>query len=796
MYVYRRTIFSSLAVSAVLACSSAVAQQTGETSVPSAAAPAQESQGDSAQAGALETIIVTATRRTTSIQETPLSISAVTAAQLQDMGVTDPTQLSRVLPNVYATEGYGSGNVRFAIRGMSNSDYSTAAVSPVAVYVDDVYEVYTFGVGTQLFDLERVEVQRGPQGTLFGMNTTGGAVRYMSAAPAKRTEARVAVGGGGGEYGHYAIEAMLNTPLAGDTLYGRLSFRTTGKNTHVLNEYNGQRYGQETSYAGRGQLLWTPDDSTSIRLKIAGIRQSGDGPIWHGYNIGPVCDMGLDVYFKCVNGQPTSPVMDSDRTSSELRPRQNFSNFGATLSVERNFADGYAFTSVSAAERVRYHLRTNDDGMDGDFFHTIQQFHAWQASQEFRLTTPVDRMVSGVMGLFANVHSISQQNTTGSTEFGPPFDYMQVYPMTEDTKSFAAYGSLTLRPTSRLSLVMGLRGSSERKKIDLRGIDLNSGIFAFSNYGSSTPGTINESLLLSMDPLNPPFPVILADCESAPSGMCDAVFAQNETHTWRDLSWDATADYKVTNNAMAYVRAAKGFRSGGYNTFAGTPNLIATVNPETVIDYEGGIKSGWLNDRLRINASVFYYQYKNQQVQSTDGSTAGSRLSNAGESRIKGIELEIDGAVTAGLRLQATMGYTSAKYKKYNTLLNGLPISLAGNTLPYAPEWTGSAVASYTRNLGQGYVMTAETDWSYQSTIYFDPFDLPYTSSGGSTILGNARLTLELPWSREHRYRASAYVKNLNNRKYSSWAYFVEGVNAVHSYGERRIIGLQLEGSF
>lgn len=788
------TLPSAVFLSALTFCSAAAAQQAqSDNSSTSETAPsaAQKSSGGPVT---LTTVMVTATRRTTSIQDTPISMSADTGAQLQNLGITDPTQLSRMMSNVYVTQGYGSGDVRYSIRGMSTSDYSTAAVSPVAVYVDDVYQAYTFGVGNQLFDLERVEVLKGPQGTLFGMNTTGGAVRYISAPPTQNFNGYVDVDGGGGEFGHYAVEGMLNVPLVSDELYSRIDFRATERNDYVLNEYNGEKYGHELDYAGRGQLLWKAGEDTRVNLELFGTRHSGDGAIWHGYEIGPVCATPIAAYFECVNGQPTPSVMSPTATSSELRPTQIFDNFGATLTVQHDM-DGYTLKSISAGQSVQYHQTTNDDGISGDFFHSIQQFHAWQGSQELRLTTPADRRVSGVAGLFAMYDTISQQNTTGSTAFGPLYDYMQVFPMARDTRSLAVYGSMTVHATRALSFILGLRGSNERQRIDLRGIDLNSGLFNFSNYGVNAPGTINEATLLAMDPLNPPFPVILNDCANAPTGVCDAEFSQDEAHTWKDLSWDATADYRLTPNAMVYFRSAKGYRSGGYNTYAATGSLISTVNPETVLDYEGGIKTDWLGERLRVNADVFYYDYNNQQVESTNGSSAGTRLSNAGRSRMKGAELEIDAAPVAGLRLQVSGGYTDARYATYDTVLNNVPISLAGNVLPYAPKWTGSGLASYTWNLGRGYATTVETDWSYQARVYFDPFDALYTSNGGTT-LGNARVTVNLPWGHGQTYWVSAYVKNVTDKQYYNWGYFVAAVNAVESYGDLRTFGVELHATF
>ena len=712
-------------------------------------------------------------------------MTAIGADELTALGISSPSDLTQVVPNLEVSLGYAAGQARFSMRGLGVSDYSLQAVSPVALYLDDVYQAYTFGVGTSLFDLARIEALRGPQGTLFGKNTTGGAINYFAAPPTDKLGGYTNVEGGGGQFDHYAAEGVLNAPLIADVLLSRLSFRMSGRNDYVQDLTDGSSLGHHSDYNARFQLQWLPGPDTVVNLKTFGAVSDGDGTIYHGFYLTDVCNpaLGVGVYFNCKGGVPAPTPLSSSEVYSYLRPSETFQNYGATLHVDQELAEGYALTSVTNYTNVRYQGRTNDTGSGADFFHSIQEMSLWQGSQELRLATPVDRPVSVVAGLFAMYDSTVSPNTSISTEPGEPYDYAQVVHTDQDTTTYALFASTTWHFANQWSLIGGLRESSERKKINLTGIDLNSGTFDLTNYNVNVPGGISNNTLLSMDPLNPPFPIY--------PQFGDVKFSQFESRTYNKLTWDATLSYQATQDALLYAKASTGFRSGGFNTYATLPSAISTVQPETVQAYEMGAKTEWLGHRLRLNGDVFYYNYTNQQVQSIVGSTAGTRLSNAGASLIKGAELELEASPISAALLSASMGFTEARYTTFNTVLNGEPISLSGNYLPYAPRFTASALGRYTWPLGDAKSFTAQTSWSYRSTVYYDPFNLSYTSDG-TLILGAVRFTLDVsPTSSLY-----LYSENIGNRRYTSFSYYVAGINGSDVYGDRRTIGVGYRNKF
>ena len=266
---------------------------------------------------------------------------------------------------------------------------------------------------------------------------------------------------------------------------------------------------------------------------------------------------------------------------------------------------------------------------------------------------------------------------------------------------------------------------------------------------------------------------------------------QFESRTYKKVTWDATVNYQATQDVLLYAKASTGFRSGGFNTYATLPSAISTVQPETVREYEMGAKTEWLGHRLRLNGDVFYYNYTNQQVQSIVGSTAGTRLSNAGASLIKGAEFELEASPISAAMLSASIGFTDARYTTFNTVLNGAPVSLSGNYLPYAPRFTASALGRYTWPLGDAKSFTAQTSWCYRSTVYYDPFNLAYKSDG-TLVLGAVRFTLDMsPTSSLY-----LYSENIGNRRYTSFSYYVAGINGSDVYGDRRTIGVGYRNKF
>jgi iron complex outermembrane recepter protein len=720
-----------------------------------AASPAHAQAPDTAPAAAADTglsdIVVTASRREASAQKVPISITAVSGGQLAAQGITDSVALVRVVPNLYATNGFAEGNIRFAIRGLGSTDFSSAGGSPVGIYIDDVYQTYSFGIGSQIYDVDRVEVLRGPQGTLFGKNTTAGAVSYFSAAPKHKVEASLKLDGQWGFYGKYIAEAMFNTPLT-DTLDARFDLRYSHRDDYVRNVFNNRKIGGNDNFSGRIQLKWQVSDATTATLKLFGQYDKGGAPIYHGGYIQNICapanfDPLNTPYAHCNGTSLPATYEDPKRTSDEAPSFERYHNFGATLRLNSELGGGWNLTAISAYAKIDYELLTNDDGNDTDFSHTYQPLLGWQASQEVRLATPAERPVSAILGLFGQYdHSRTNQYNVSTLE-GAALDYLFKYDGRQGTTTLAAFSSATWKVTERLSLVGGLRYSNERRRIDLNGIQ----VFGYDLSEQDA----------RLDPARPP----------AYLNGFYALYGQHESNSWKRLTWDATANYAITPRIMIYGKVAQGFRSGGYNLTATSADTLSRVDPEILTSYEGGFKSELFDRMLRLNASLFLYRLRNQQILSSiSGNGAVTSLTNAGRSRLEGFEIEAEARPAPDLRLNTSLGYVRSRFLTYDTALAGVPVSLAGNMLPYSPKWTATGGATYSIPMASGHGIDLHTDWSYRSQVYFDPYNFGYTGSPG-LVLGNFRLTLTSPKTGP-QWHLSAYVDNVTNRRYYGFGYF------------------------
>ena len=765
-----------------------VAARPAMAQEPSPPAPQKSA---TAASGSLSEIIVTATRRATNVQDVPIAITAISGESLRQGGISNPRDLTGLAPNLTVDQGIANGQTHASIRGVASTDFGVGSLSPIAIYIDDIYQAYQFGIGTQVFDLNRVEVLRGPQGTLFGRNTTGGALSYYSQAPTDRTEGYFQGSVAGGDFNQYTVEGAYNMPVS-ETLAMRASFRADRRDNYIDNLYDGAGLGHYTNIAGRVQLAWKPTDTTDINLKLFGLRSRGDGPIYIGRYLGGECasdpanNVFLDIYNKCVNGVAAPDSPDSHHTFSEVPTFENYHNYGATLKIDQRMG-AFTLTSITGWQKGSYGIATNDDGSAGDFFHSHQGSKTEQISQEIRLATPAASRLRAVLGAFAQHDKILADQGSGSTTLDPTlgFEYYAGSLVNQKTTSLAGFGSITFDVTKRFSVVGGLRYSHERKKTHYQ----DAALFGFNVVDFSTRDFMERDLnfltAISDFPPDPNF-----------NDVYENAFASK---SWNRMTWDVTANFKPTEDALLYAKVATGFRSGGFPTFITQPGTFVRLDPEKVTSYEIGFKSEWFDHRLRINGDVYYMKYKDMQVQTPNTSGPGLVLSNAASSSLKGVELEIEAVPVPPLHLNASLGYSDAKYKDYKyfqtDFSSGTPtqilVDLSGNRLPYAPKWTASFGGSYDIPVGSDHVVQLGTNWSYRGKIYFDPYQ-SNLAHDRSALLGNASLTLK---PQSGNWQITAFVNNLTDRLVKAFQYQIGYVSPT-IYAPRRTFGLRASVDF
>ncbi len=709
----------------------------------------------------IERIMVTAQRREESLQEVPLAITAISGDFLRSAdAIRTANDVVQFVPNASASATDGRTRPRWFLRGVGTNDTGANTVSPIGIYNDDVYLNNVYIQGFPLFDLQQVEVLRGPQGSLWGKNTTGGALHFISRKPTFYTDgyARLTAG----SYNERAIQGGFGGAISEDYLAGRLSFYNEQRDGWVKNLYSGRDVGATNDTAARVQLLLTPDDDWELLFNYHTRTLDGDkNPSNYfadpsrnpPYNFGFTDPAGIDVINQV--GDPTE--------------RGNADGGSVKLSWER---DGYSFTAVTAFENGSRTL-TGGSAIPVD----NARSHAWadssQFSQELRLTSPREHRINWIVGAFYFDESLTSDISSGTVADLPPDTpgrrgtfYERNY-FSQDTSGYALFASLTTNLGERLRLTTGLRYSFEEKDFD----------YHFTSGGPR--GTVSF-----VNPLEWWLPQAVGSPLTTESDY--------NKDDWDELTYDITPEYRISDTVNSYFRYARGFRAGGFAI--NDRNTVDAINPEVIDAYELGLKSSWLHDRLIINSALFYYDYSDIQVlvlQVRPGDpNAQAVLQNAGTGYVRGAEVEIQASPTDNLRLQASIGLLKTGYTDFPTISAGQPTNARGNEFSRAPRRSATFNAEYDWALAHGGLLTLAADLSYRSKQYYNAVtqDNPLLEQAGYA-LSNARISYK---TASEKIEITASVRNLADKEYTLLATGPSNNAVRRVYAQPRTFGLSL----
>jgi iron complex outermembrane receptor protein len=682
------------------------------------------------ESGTLEEVVVTAQKREQNLQNVGTSITAFDGSTLNKLGITDVTAISNQTPGMQFNQ-YGATVTVYNLRGVSQNDFSDHQEAPIAVYADDAYIASMGALAGSLFDVQRVEVLRGPQGTLFGRNATGGLIHYISEKPNFDSDGYVTATGG--NYGTIESEGAVNLPV-NDQIATRASFATTYHDGYIDNLI-GHAVNDENLFAGRVQILYKPNDQAEILLKIHGLTDSNETAgnyTWaashpdatgRGYFIGPNstancpnvsaagnllgCTPGSDV------GGYVNPSSDPFNQAEDRRGIFNRTVFGTTLHVSWSF-DAFALTSVTDYLRLQKRYGEDSDISPNPLFNydTFQHYH--QLSEELHLNGNVGAL-KWIGGLyFLDYHTNNDELVGLAPVFGGPTSA----PFSLTTQSQSAFGQLEYDFASNWTGIAGLRYTSDQKTFNYE-------YFA----GSTTPMFVYNP---STDP------------EAA--------------KTFDNVTAKLELDYKFDSRSMLYASVNRGAKGGGWSAPSNgvTQQSIDNLQykQETLTSYELGEKLTFWDERARINGAVFYYNYQNYQGFFLAGLTQVVQNVNA---NIKGGELELAVAPTRGMNLQLGISHLSTEAKD-------VPLPAGGFTnteLPQAPAWSVNAVARYEWDIPTG-KLAIEADTKWNDHEYLELLNAPVDYQP-SYALSNARLTYS---SGGGHWDVSAWVKNLTDKYY------------------------------
>lgn len=710
--------------------------------------PSETEATENTETRRLASIIVNARKTSEDVQDVPLSVSAFDANALEAYGFSDSLDIDDQVPNL-EIKTFG-GNPNIFVRGVGNNDFNATTVSPVSIYSDDVVQGLTGGQLMQMFDLERVEVLRGPQGTLFGRNTTGGAINFYSQKPGDTQEGYVRFGVG--NYNLIEVEAA-GTIIVSDRLATRIAGKMTKDDGDVRNLFDGNRANATDLGAIRAITRFEPNNDLEILWNIHAGRDRSD---YHqGKSVGVIG--GGDV-LGYVDPKPNdSRVINVNGTDN----RHNADTWGTNLRFIQQLGD-YEFKSITGYESVKTDYFGDIDQSPNNLDELRFRQDGEQISQEFNLSYDGGGDWSWIAGLFYLNEDFN--NRTSGDLFGaiPSVALPLNAEADRETTTYALFGEATYRLTEKFSVTGGLRYTMEEKDATLSSLLI---------YGTGmAPGGLTVPLIPETD-------------------------VSDEWDAW---SGRILAKYEFSDDTMAYGSVSRGFRSGGFNLGAFfDPNELTTVDPEFLTSYEIGIKTTVLDDRLRANMSVFKYDYTDLQVFTfTQGSSTANpiviALENAANADITGFEGEFTAIPVDDMTLTLGLGYLDASYKDYVSIVAG---DLSGNRLPGSPEWNINFAGQHDFHLPKGFVLTPRVEYVFVDQRYFDPNELEAISSRGSHELVNARLTLRpenADWS------VSLWGKNLADE-----SYIVDAGDLTATfgfiptyYGEHRRFGIEAKIEF
>ena len=676
----------------------------------------------------LEEVVVTSRKREESLKDVPVAITAVSGRKLEALQAEDLSSVAAIAPNVnFSFAGTTSGSPSAAvvyIRGVGQNDFLQTLDPGVGIYVDGVYMGRTVGGVLDLVDPERVEVLRGPQGSLFGRNTIGGAISLTSKDPGDEVEGFVKVLTGADS--RFGLQGSLNVPFS-DTFKARFSAKYHRRDGYVERLVAGDDLGNDNSFGGRANFLYEPSDKFRLRVNFdytledergAAEEQLDPNGVFAGlFNNNILMDEGCPS-----NENPNcfqNTVSTEPFTTNETAP--NFSDvnlFGTAAIAEYDFSDGLSLKSITSFRDLRSSFTRGSDGSPLVLFQTQNEYDQTQFSQELQLIGSSDA-VDFVTGLyFFNETGTDLANVEASAlPFIPTFPLLSGGDI--DNSSFALFGEATVNLTDRLHLTGGLRFTSETKRFNPNSFAVN----------SPTPRFITE-------------------------GFRELDFSR--------VTWRGILAYDVGTNTNVYGSVSTGFKSGGFDSRYTSPtvdNEPTTFDPENVTNIEIGLKTFIPAADLRLNIAAFSADYSNIQVQGNPPGQIATVTFNGAEASINGLEIELDWSPVNNLIISGSLGLLDAQYDALDPNSNEFTLE---DNLIRTPTSSYNIGVSYLFGIGNAGTLLPRVDLSSQNNIHFEPANNDFVFEDGYNNV-NATLTYT---TKSRQVKITAGVINLTNERY------------------------------
>ncbi len=672
----------------------------------------------------LEEIVITAQKRAENLQNTALAVTALTADSLSDRRILALDDVATIVPNM--SFGQSVGAARIAIRGIGFDNIPPGAEGRVAYHVDGVYVGRPAATMSSFFDVERIEVLRGPQGTLYGRNATGGSINLITKGPSDEIDGyiRTTIG----NYDHVGVEAAIGGPLS-NIISGRIAVSTVDHTGYGENLFTGHDIDNAHARSYRAELKIAPSDAFSATISVARHNEDDQNYSYKYLGLGNLSVPVLGVAL----GGSTSP--DPRNVNATYDPQNQRVYRDSTLTMSWKFAEGLSLRSITSYSKGD---RFSSMDLDATELPITKYFHrenSNQFSQELQFIGERGkfRWVNGLYYYTEKVDAGTYINPWSLALFGFPLELQRQGYFAGgsiDTDALAAFGELNYQFTDKLSVLVGARYSWEKKKLhDMLQLDV-------------------ERLY---SPDNPIIPIIDV----------------RDSDSWTAFTPKASIQYQFSHSSQAYAMISRGFKSGGYNPGGGG---APSFRPELLWNYEVGLKADWFGGRMRTNLAAFFYDYKDIQV--TKVVSVVAVIDNAASATVKGLEAEVTILPTDRVQVDFSGALLKATYDKFSTenpaIKTNPPtvFNLNGHPLPQAPNYTARLGLQYTlptsigefKLRGEGYWVDDVYFTAYKDKLAYQPAHSTY----------NAFLNFE---STSGTWSGTVFMKNIENKTIANSAF-------------------------
>lgn len=774
-------VFKTLATGFLASASTTVLAQATAVSSGQGSGPATEQTAAPQQSGGLEDIVVTARRVSEPLQKTPVAVTAFTATAIQNKFATDIRALAGDVPNVVITNVPGFNAASIGIRGQSTGDIILTFEPAVGVVVDDFVLAHVQTQLFDLFDIERIEVLRGPQGTLFGKNTVGGVVNVITKKPESGFSGEVRLGYS--SFNTRDVKAAINIPLS-DNLYFRAAgsfqqsdgfYRLTKNNTVDGPQGvpgRGQRWGGSKYFSGRAKLLWEPDADTNVLLTYEMLRDRGQSP--PSVNESPKGFLFDVLGFPGIQTTGASPYdtgttlcagSASGATCPGTLSGHRIDVDGAYLRGEHTFDGTGTVTLVGGYRRVKSSLPSDYTGENAYLFVSTRDDVRKQYSAEARFSSDFSdhlKLTAGAM-YWGQKLDASATSFLGFLRFlGDPTALTDPNMSTANYKvdSYAAFGEAEYKFSDPFSVFVGARYTKEEKSFSVQ------------------PQVRRSTIATGFWP------------------------KYSDSTSFSKPTIRVGYRYEIAPGINNYFTYSQGYKSGGYNEQAMSATSALPFKEETADSFEFGLKTETSDHKLRANLAGFYVRYNDLQRDAvvpyidpiTNLPGQETRTTNAGKAEVYGLELELSAAPVTGLTLGAAVGWQKAKYLEFRTDVNGDGINDDASYLKLrnTPNWTASANAHYEFPPAPWGTVSLNADANYQAEYESVTLNAPFSQGQERTLVGAS-----IGWTDpDENFRVAVFGRNLLDEVYRVSANSVAGLFNFTNYAPPRSFGIEGSAKF